>query len=675
MNTLPDINILPTSGRLGTNEGFQSGNSSGDDIFQSILNSLDGSSSNNNWVSTIYSDNNTNSSFHSGSTSSSDNTADGTGSVRENASVNRSQKDRQNPDDLIIPSSLQNHLVTFLEKQGFSLKDINQVISASRNRNGLIRLDKLLAGLSANNSAGNKQGMMLVATFKEGFSTFLKEQGIDPNNFGHFFAGLKNKNSVLSGSIDDLLSGNQKDKSFIDSTQISDVEEILFKMGLGAGDVKKIIEKSKNGNGELELGKLSMELNKFLSAPLSESDITSLFSKNNISVNEHLLDAVNSRKDKSDLLTGNDKYLSEAAQKELKQNIEALLKEKGVSEENIRSVLEKLDTAFTKKNLERGAATGESALGKQQILNTLTGEKQIISSMLGDPVKQDIAAFLKKKGASDRDVKSFLDSFRLQIKNANMSQTNDYLKSSLLNEKAFEQAKNDQFLSPSDQGNLKLNLTEIFKLAEKKANEVQLAKSSGGNIPSGAIVKNASTGKDSTGFLGKETAQVSGLNISQSKEIKNIGKVNQANASATLPEPIPRIVDKMLIMIRTGEYKSRLKITPPELGKLDIDLTVKNGHIHANLNAENAVVKEIIEANLNQLKHQLSNQGLTVDRFDVMVGFNNGEQKNSNTWTEGRNEKGSGYSSGSKSGSHGEILASPPVERNLINDNQIDVHV
>ena len=52
-------------------------------------------------------------------------------------------------------------------------------------------------------------------------------------------------------------------------------------------------------------------------------------------------------------------------------------------------------------------------------------------------MKEDIAAFLKNRGSSDKDIKSFLDSFSLNVKKINTGQDENYLKSSLLNEKTF----------------------------------------------------------------------------------------------------------------------------------------------------------------------------------------------------------------------------------------------
>jgi flagellar hook-length control protein FliK len=672
MSTLPEINILPLFSKAGGAAGLKSGKSKGNDMFQSILDSLNGRNSDSTWFSSLYSDNNLKNSFKSVLGLNSKNIKTRVGLHGKNLSGNSLLKNKHNSEDLIVPASLQNQLVTFLEKQGFSLKDINQVLSTSKNSNGFIRLDKLLTGLSNINPAGNKQGTMLVASFKDVFSSFLNEQGIDLNNFGTFFSSLRDKNSVLAGKINDLLTGAQKDNSYIESSQIPAVQEILFNMGLGVGNIKKVVEMSKNGNGELELGKLSAKLNKFLPKPFSGSDLASIFSKNNISINERLFNT--NKADKSNLSGASAINLTDKSQKVLKQNIETMLREQGIQDKNIKSILEKINIAFEKTLLEKNTVSGETDPNNHKILNILEGEKQVISKVLGDPVKEDIAAFLKKNASSDKEVKSFLDSFSLNIKKANIGQGENYLKSSMLNGKAFLLSKNDQFLSTADQGNLKLNLSEMIKLAEKKSEAPQLLKTESNNQPATAL-KNSLPGKEKSEFNLKETQNISGLDILQEKEIKNIGKVNQANTPANLSQALPKIVDKIMIMIRTGEYKGRIKITPPDLGKLDIDLTIKNGHIHANLSTENAAVKEIIEANLNQLKQQLNNQGLTVDGFDVMVGLDNGKREESNTWAEGRNGKYPGRNTGTKSVNTEEILASQPVEKDLISDSQIDVHV
>jgi hypothetical protein len=306
----------------------------------------------------------------------------------------------------------------------------------------------------------------------------------------------------------------------------------------------------------------------------------------------------------------------------------------------------------------------------------LEGERKIISGALGDSAKNDIASLFNEKGKDAGDAKSFFNGINSSLKRSETGQNENYIKSELINEKAFESPGSDQLISTTNQGNLKLNLTELLKLAENKINYNINGKFSEGPSQTGFTYKSDSSEKESVSFNLKQTIDPSGVTILKDREIKYIGKIEQPGTANYLPEPIPRIIDHLLYMIRTGEYKGRLHITPPELGKLDIDLTYKNGHIQANLSAENSVVKEIIEANLNQLKNQLNSQGFTVDRFDVMVSLNNGESREGNTNANDKNSKGSfAGNGGSVSDMSMENAASHKITNDFISDSKVDVHV
>ena len=113
-------------------------------------------------------------------------------------------------------------------------------------------------------------------------------------------------------------------------------------------------------------------------------------------------------------------------------------------------------------------------------------------------------------------------------------------------------------------------------------------------------------------------------------------------------------------------------IHPPELGRLDLDLSIKQGHLQAHLSAESTVVKELIEANLNHLRQQLSDQGLVVDKFEVMLGLN--DQKSADNRDGMSDEKR--FSRSTKGGQTPPVSATDDEEKqdNLITDlYQIDV--
>ncbi|MCX6582909.1 MAG: flagellar hook-length control protein FliK [Candidatus Aminicenantes bacterium] len=73
-------------------------------------------------------------------------------------------------------------------------------------------------------------------------------------------------------------------------------------------------------------------------------------------------------------------------------------------------------------------------------------------------------------------------------------------------------------------------------------------------------------------------------------------------------------------MIAEGEKQVSIKLYPPELGKIQVELVIKDNQVHARINTENIAVKEVILTNLDQLKSNIESAGIIVNRFDVEVG-------------------------------------------------------
>ena len=92
------------------------------------------------------------------------------------------------------------------------------------------------------------------------------------------------------------------------------------------------------------------------------------------------------------------------------------------------------------------------------------------------------------------------------------------------------------------------------------------------------------------------------------------------------------------------------------------------------MGAESNVVKELIEANLNQLKQQLSDQGLVIDSFKVMVGLDDRRFKEGESWAGGR-RKNSSSSKGSGTGIEATAIEEKSLSRTMDSLYQIDVHV
>lgn len=91
------------------------------------------------------------------------------------------------------------------------------------------------------------------------------------------------------------------------------------------------------------------------------------------------------------------------------------------------------------------------------------------------------------------------------------------------------------------------------------------------------------------------------------------------------PEPVLRQVTRFVkVMIDSKQSEVRLQLHPEHLGNIAVKLVVGDGALRANLVAQDAAVKAALEANLDQLKSRLSDQGFQVEQVHVTVGGEGG---------------------------------------------------
>jgi|GEM_PF-2688053 len=98
------------------------------------------------------------------------------------------------------------------------------------------------------------------------------------------------------------------------------------------------------------------------------------------------------------------------------------------------------------------------------------------------------------------------------------------------------------------------------------------------------------------------------------------GTVNSEKNNTVLPD---KIISQVTSEIKeaTANDGGRVKITlnPPSLGKLDMDVSIRNGKVEVVLVAENKDVQQALNTHIDKLKGGLQNQGLTIERCDVFL--------------------------------------------------------
>jgi hypothetical protein len=80
------------------------------------------------------------------------------------------------------------------------------------------------------------------------------------------------------------------------------------------------------------------------------------------------------------------------------------------------------------------------------------------------------------------------------------------------------------------------------------------------------------------------------------------------------------IIDTARPLVEQGGGRIRISLSPPSLGALEIDVRVKKEGVELFVVANNADVQQTLCAHVDQLRKALVEQGLNMDRFQVVVG-------------------------------------------------------
>ena len=91
-----------------------------------------------------------------------------------------------------------------------------------------------------------------------------------------------------------------------------------------------------------------------------------------------------------------------------------------------------------------------------------------------------------------------------------------------------------------------------------------------------------------------------------------------------------RFVQRVAGAIRSAKDQDgliQLKLSPPELGSLRIEITVKQGALTAQLETETSAARNVILDNLPALRERLAEQEIRIEKFDVDVRDEGGQQQ------------------------------------------------
>lgn len=103
----------------------------------------------------------------------------------------------------------------------------------------------------------------------------------------------------------------------------------------------------------------------------------------------------------------------------------------------------------------------------------------------------------------------------------------------------------------------------------------------------------------------------------------NSTKEPQPLTTITVNDFVPEVSDfagryMRIINNQNGSTEAKFLLSPDHLGQIEVKITVQNGEVSALILADTTLAKEALEAQLQQLKQALTQQGLAVQKLDVV---------------------------------------------------------
>lgn len=433
----------------------------------------------------------------------------------------------------------------------------------------LARLKKMLeeTGLSVTDFLLEKKELPLLIDIlkKSGFSTKEIEKAMSQISVKGGFVNLGDFFSALGDSVE-VTAGN-KIKPTLGRSALPIIQRILSDLGMNTGDLKTLEEQLSEKDGTISLGDLTRIINQRLQAKA------------------HLENIPTSREVSSDDIKG--------AQME---EVRELLVKAGISLENVDNLLQEM-------GIQGERITGDKLIDLLKRASMYPTQDQTKTASQS----QNTTKILSAKGASECDVDTILENLlnKVTIKEAVVEKAGD--ENQLISPHRLFAKQQDR------DGFKKQDPRSRFRELVASKNE----EDSSSKIADGDEEKMPLSNKGNHPF---------------EDMLNNLGSVDntQANCKATKvsarqPDVLPQIIRPLTESITSLNYKGtervEIQLHPPHLGRLEIDLTLKDNNLEASFVTQNFLVKEILELHVDQLRQAFLNQGIYLKNFHVSVGY------------------------------------------------------
>ena len=116
-------------------------------------------------------------------------------------------------------------------------------------------------------------------------------------------------------------------------------------------------------------------------------------------------------------------------------------------------------------------------------------------------------------------------------------------------------------------------------------------------------------------------------NTEKAFEATSLSKQADPGQESLRNQTLDQIVRKAVIYMRNGQHEAKIDLKPEFLGHVRMQVTTENNQVTVKILTEFGFVKDMVENNIQQLKADLQQQGLNVDKLEVAVSNDADEHK------------------------------------------------
>jgi len=108
-------------------------------------------------------------------------------------------------------------------------------------------------------------------------------------------------------------------------------------------------------------------------------------------------------------------------------------------------------------------------------------------------------------------------------------------------------------------------------------------------------------------------------------EAASLSRPTENGEHSLRTQTLDQIVRRAAIYLRNGQHEAKIDLKPEFLGHVRMQVTTENHQVTVKILTEFGFVKDMVENNIHQLKADLQQQGLSVDKLEVAVSNDSDE--------------------------------------------------